>query len=120
MVAIWEPTYFYSSWCLSEWQSFQKRAEMINRERQKLVVPMKIHRNLPANVKSFHVEDFTAYATSFWEAFQRSPKVLDFEDRLKAFAGIVAGVVRDAPNFQDWPIEQVPSKDAPVIPLEKL
>jgi hypothetical protein len=118
MVAIWEPTYFKSRWCISEWRSFEMRAALIQMQLRQLVVPMKIHRNVPEDAGLIQAADFIDYNTGFWEAFRQSEKALVFEDKLKAFAAIVARVIRNAPTYQDWPIANVPTQAATVIPLE--
>jgi|ERR1700728_349927 len=112
MVCVWSPSYFQSSWCVSEWASFRER----------LIAPMRFHdgEHFPEEARSVEWLDVAPY-TSTMPAFLTSPRAMDLEDLLKGFAKQVAKIVRECPAFQpDWPVEEAPALAVPRIELARL
>jgi len=122
MVAIWSPSYFQSSWCVSEWASFRARERQINMQSHGLIAPMRFHdgEHFPAEAQSVHWLDVARY-TSTVPAFLTSAKAMDLEDLLKGFAKQIAGTIASAPPFRaDWPVVDSPSLGVPRIRLARL
>jgi hypothetical protein len=122
LVCIWSPSYFQSSWCVSEWQSFLERERIVRIEPHGLIAPLKFHdgEHFPPEARRIEWEDVAAYAVTV-PAFWTSSKAVELEIKLKAFAGGVANIVRRAPPFRpDWPIVEADGLAAPKIALAKL
>lgn len=122
MVGIWSPSYFQSSWCVSEWRSFLERERIVELRPYRLIAPLKFHdgEHFPEEARRVQWEDVAQYAFTV-RAFWDSPKAMELEERLKSFARSVAGIVNEAPPFRpDWPIVEAPGAPAPTITLAKL
>ena len=122
MVCVWSPSYFQSSWCVSEWRSFLARERRLNLQPHGLIAPMRFHdgEHFPEEARVVQWMDIAPY-TSTMPAFWASQRALELEDRLKVFATSVAHMIQRAPEFQaDWPLEEAPALALPRIELAKL
>lgn len=122
MVCVWSPSYFQSSWCVSEWRSFLARERRLNMKPHGLIAPMRFHDgdHFPEEAQAIQWTDVTPY-TSTMPAFWTSQRALELEDKLKEFAASVAHMIQRAPAFQaDWPVEEAAGLAAPKIGLAKL
>ncbi len=122
LVCVWTPSYFQSSWCVSEWQSFLEREKLLNIEVQGLIAPLKFHdgEHFPEEARRVGWEDVAPYASTV-PAFWNSAKAIELEARLKAFAESVAQIIRRAPRFcPDWPIVESHGLAPPRIELARL
>jgi hypothetical protein len=43
MVCVWSPSYFQSSWCVSEWRRFLARERRLNLHSHGLIAPLRFH-----------------------------------------------------------------------------
>jgi hypothetical protein len=122
MVCVWSPSYFRSSWCVSEWMSFREREKIAGIASHGLIAPLRFHdgEHFPEDAQSTQWFDVAPYATTlpgFWE----TARAVDFEDGLKTFAQEVAQIVRGAPKYRpDWPVVLAAGLPTPLIHLEKL
>jgi hypothetical protein len=123
MVCVWSPTYFQSTWCMSEWRSFRQREEIEGQPRYRLIAPMKFHdgEHFPDEARSTQWLDVSEYATTL-PAFWTTSRALELESRLKAFAREVAQMIAEAPPFRpDWPlVTNTLPVPQPIIGLERL
>jgi hypothetical protein len=122
IVCIWSPSYFQSSWCVSEWKSFVDREKMGNPKPYTLIAPLRFHdgEHFPEEAKGVEWSDVTEYAFTM-PAFWDSQRAIELEAKLKAFARSVANIVSQAPAFDgNWPIVERDGSPAPSIPLAKL
>lgn len=116
MLGLWSPLYFYSNWCLVEWESFNLRA-------QALVKPISIHdgESFPVHARAIQgIPDFAPYV-NIGGGYRETPRYVEFQDQIRNLARTVALAVRDAPSFAEFPIFQPPApKVGPDIPQQKL
>jgi TIR domain len=122
MVCVWSPSYFQSSWCVSEWKSFLAREQRLQMESHGLIVPLRFHdgEHFPEEARLVQWTDVAAY-TSTVPAFWTSQRAIELEDKLKAFAVSVANVIRRAPQFEpDWPTLEASALPVPKIGLAQL
>lgn len=122
LVCIWCPSYFQSSWCVSEWRSFRAREERLGLAAHGLIVPAKFHDGeyFPREATDIQFADFAKYAATI-PAFWQSQRAVEFEDLLRPFAHSVAAAVRRAPAFSpDWPIVEAEPYREPVVQLRRL
>jgi hypothetical protein len=122
LVCIWSPSYFQSSWCVSEWRSFLAREQKLGLEAHGLIAPVRFHDGeyFPEEAAKVQWTDFAEY-TATVPAFWQSQRAVEFEPLLKGFARSVATVVRRAPPFQpDWPIVEGQPGEPPTIQLRRL
>jgi hypothetical protein len=122
MVAIWSPSYFQSAWCVSEWRSFLAREKQLSLSAHGLIAPVRYHdgEHFPVEASQVQWADFSEY-TSTIAAFWNTSRAVEFEDRIKEFAGSVAALVRKAPAFRtDWPIVDAQPSLPPAVALRRL
>jgi|ERR1700685_617063 len=122
MVSVWSPSYFQSSWCVSEWKSFRKREKMLNIDSHGLIAPLRFHdgEHFPPDARRVQWVDVAPYAVTV-PAFWASAKAIELEERLKTFAKSVAAIVTGAPAFRpDWPIVESKGLAIPRVGLAKL
>lgn len=122
MVCVWTPSYFRSSWCVSEWKSFLEREKLLKMTPHGLIAPLKFHDgdHFPPEAKNVQWEDVAPYAATV-PAFWSSAKAIELEGKLKSFAHSVAEMIQSAPPFRpDWPIVESPGIPLPKIGLAKL
>jgi hypothetical protein len=122
MICVWSPSYFRSSWCVSEWKSFLKRERILKIEAHGLIAPLKFHdgEHFPQKAQLAQWLDVAPYATTV-PAFWNSPNAIELETKLKTFAVSVAKIIGRAPRFRpDWPIVESSGLKAPKIGLAKL
>jgi hypothetical protein len=122
MVCVWSPSYFRSSWCVSEWASFRAREARLDLVSHGLIAPLKFHdgEHFPEEAREIEWTDVAPW-TSTVPAFWASSRALELEDALKGFARSVAGMIRRAPQFQaDWPIVEQDAAPAAKIELARL
>lgn len=122
MVGIWSPSYFRSSWCVSEWKSFLKRERMLKIAPHGLIAPLKFHdgEHFPRGAQNAEWLDVAPYATTV-PAFWNSPNAIELEAKLKTFAASVAQIIRRAPRFRrNWPIVESRGLKPPKIGLARL
>lgn len=89
MVAICSPPYFVSGWCLSEWDTFRRRAP-------KLLIPVLYYGNdtyLKRHIDPIQGEDFREFR------HMAPGRVHQFNSRIDRLAEVVASKVAAAPPF---------------------
>lgn len=122
MVCIWSPSYFQSSWCVSEWRSFLEREKLAKVRPHGLIAPLKFHDGefFPEEARRVEWVDVSPYAVTV-PAFWASAKAIELEGEIKKFARKVAAIIGNAPAFRaDWPIVEQPGTPTPQIPLARL
>lgn len=120
LVAFWSPDYFHSPWCLSEWNTFLAREEMLGITAGGLIIPAKYHdgEHFPEVAKDIQAVDFTDY-NSTMAFFWNSEDGYMFErDKLKTFSKDIAKTIRRAPEYRpDFPVVIVEDKAIGPKPL---
>jgi TIR domain len=122
MVCVWSPSYFQSSWCVSEWESFRARERRLQMESHGLIAPLRFHdgEHFPPDAQAVQWTDVASY-TSTAPAFWKSIRAIELEDVLKPFARSVAGMINRAPRFEaDWPVVERDGFPSARITLAKL
>jgi hypothetical protein len=122
MVGVWSPAYFQSSWCFSEWESFRERERRLAMQSHGLIAPLRFHdgEHFPEEARVVQWTDVAPY-TSTVPAFWTSPRAIELEDVLKAFASQVAHMIRRAPEFDvNWPVVETRGMKVPTIGLARL
>ena len=101
MVCVWSPSYFQSTWCVSEWKSFLEREKMVEIAPHGLIAPLRFHdgEHFPTEARHVQSEDVALYAATV-PAFWSSAKAIDLETKLKSFASAVAKIIQIAPPFR--------------------
>lgn len=119
LVALWSPLYFFSEWCLIEWESFRQRVSTGD----PLVIPMSVHDGeaFPSLAKNLQAPDFSEFVI-VGPAFREMRAYPTFQQKVRAFAGTVARRVAHAPPFADFPLAPAatPPASAPQIPQQRL
>jgi TIR domain-containing protein len=122
-VGLWSPEYFNSSWCQSEWKSFQERERQKDLKPGGLVYPIALHdpKSLPAEARAYQIDDdlspFVSYLGSFWD----SQPALMLEGQLKQISKKLAAVIKAAPPFDpSFPFVEVPESELPAPPWMKM
>jgi hypothetical protein len=112
-VALCSPEYFYSKWCRTEFWSFWKRAQTTNK---KVLVPISIHdgESFPPEAKDIQSADFADYVI-IGDGFKETRKYGTFQEELKKFSARVAQLVKDAPDYHDWPLVDDQMEQAPPV-----
>lgn len=119
MVGIWSPQYFRSRWCVSEWQSFKERGQLLEKN---LIAAVRFHDgdSYPPEAKKIQQIDVRRY-TSTLDGFWKTDRAVEFEDKLKELAKDLARIVLSAPPFeQDWPVVNVEGNPLPKVPMMRL
>ncbi|MBZ5622506.1 MAG: toll/interleukin-1 receptor domain-containing protein [Acidobacteriia bacterium] len=122
MVCIWSPAYFQSSWCVSEWESFRERERRLKMQSHGLIAPLRFHdgEHFPEEARAVQWTDVAPY-TSTVPTFWTSPRAIELEDVLKTFAGQVARMIQNAPQFEeDWPVVEAPGHTRGRVGLARL
>lgn len=122
LVCVWQPSYFQSSWCVSEWRSFRAREGGDAASRTSLIAPLVYHdgEHFPKEAQDTQSCDVSTYASTL-RAFLEGPKMAEFEDVLKSFSKRVAAMVTNAPPFDpNYPIVPARGFEEPKIGLERL
>jgi hypothetical protein len=115
LVAIWSPEYFNSSWCLTEFNSFLKRQEQLNRKG--LIIPASFHdgEHFPNEAKAIQYLDFSNYANTI-SAFWNSSDAVEFEKIIKKYSKDIADKIKNAPLYQpDFPFEKKDNNEGTLI-----
>ncbi len=62
-VCVWSPSYFQSSWCVSEWKSFRRREEQLGLASHGLIAPLRFHdgEHFPDEAKNVQQADVSAH-----------------------------------------------------------
>jgi TIR domain-containing protein len=116
LLTVWSASYFRSDWCMAEWRSFRQREQVLGLSTQQnprgLVYPVRY-----ADGNFFHEDakhtqcrlDFSGL-TYPEEEFRKTPKYLEFDDRVRELADELLPFILAAPVWrQDFPIvEPVP------------
>lgn len=118
VVTLWQPMYFYSDWCLTEWRSFQARAQQTSRS---LVLPLSVHDgdSFPSEARALQALYFGDYVL-IGAGFRETRLYVEFQQHLKRFAQTVAQSVKDAPPFADWPIVGAQARAGGDVPQMRL
>ena len=122
MVCVWSPSYFRSTWCISEWASFREREKRLAIDPHGLIAPLRYHdgEHFPQEARETQWTDVAPWASTV-PAFWASSRALELEDALKAFAKGVAAMIGRAPQFQaDWPVVERDAAPAAKIELARL
>jgi len=122
MVCIWSPSYFQSSWCVSEWKSFLAREKLLKMKPHGLIAPLRFHdgEHFPKEATNVEWADVAPFAVTV-PAFWNSPKAMELEAVLKPFARSVAKIIEGAPKFRnDWPVVEKSGLKVPKIKLARL
>ena len=108
LVAVLSASYFRSTWCVAEWETFRIRAEL-ERMMEKghgLAIPIRWHDgdSFPKSVRSITEVDFTNYAVTA-KYFLDSPLAMDFEIAVGKMCEHLAQKISAAPDYSDaWPV----------------
>jgi hypothetical protein len=108
IVCIWSPLYFQSKWCVSEWMTFVRREELVNRE---LVMPASYFdgETFPPIATARQFLDFGEFASTMPNYWYTESAVKFESQRLRPFARDLATIIRNAPPYDDtFPIVEVP------------
>lgn len=110
LLTIWSPVYFQSEWCLAEFHSFREREKQLGlRTDEKpygliYAVLFANARDLPAEVRAIRYKDMSDWAISS-PAFKESKYYIEFEMEMKKLCQELAGMIRQAPAWEDnWPV----------------
>jgi hypothetical protein len=116
LVPVWSKGYFHSRWCIAEWETFRKRAQILLVDGS-LIVPIQWHdgESYPPEAKAIFPVDFRPYAVTA-PSFPDTGHFMTYEQELKKFVLRVAQSIDTAPPFQDnWPF--VDPDDVTIKPL---
>ncbi|HTG45277.1 MAG TPA: toll/interleukin-1 receptor domain-containing protein, partial [Verrucomicrobiae bacterium] len=107
LVALWTPSYFYSPWCKVEFNTFRNRGQ---KQGKALVVGVSVHdgKAFPAEAKAIQFMDLSEYKI-IGAGFTTTPMYVDFQRKVMDLAHYVAKAVSEAPDFEDWPVADVPA-----------
>jgi hypothetical protein len=117
LVAICSPTYFHSSWCLSEWRSFVERQTILGVSG--LIIPVRYHdsEDFLAGIAWSDFSEYTIQASDFYQSAQ----AVSFETEIRKLASVVARAVKGAPTFQSgWPSPHVKAPPAASPSMHRL
>lgn len=114
-VALCSPSYFTSPWCVREFETFRMRSSTTKKD---LLVPISIHdgEHFPAHVTSkIQIPPLGPYV-KLGKGFTLTAAYSDFQDTVQALCKLVGKRVKDAPQFEVWPIapEQDPDDEPPI------
>jgi TIR domain len=115
ILAIWSPEYFHSRWCMTEWKSFVAREAALLAPQHGLVAPIRWTKDdwFPPEAKETQALDLSGYAATT-EAFWKTERADELDQKIRSFAADLADVVRRAPPFSsDWPIVEGEPHDPP-------
>lgn len=119
LLAVWTPSYFRSSWCQFEWQTFQERAQAVGTP---LSLPLLLADGefLPPTVRSVQYVDVRSYAR-VGKAFQDTPTWVEFQGVVETLARDVARLLNLAPpEPAAWPMPEVPRPDPTPQPPSRI
>lgn len=114
LVPVWDPMYFHSDWCCSEWRTFVRREAIVT---GRLIAPLRFHdgEHFPEEARNTQWTDVAPYSNTL-PAFWATERALELETLLGSFATTVAGMVNAAPEHSDdWPF--VEEKGAALAPI---
>ena len=110
LLTIWSPVYFQSEWCLAEFYSFLEREKQLGlRTDEKpygliYAVLFANAKDLPPEVEAIQYKDMSKWAISA-PAFKETVYYVDFEMEMKKLCEELAGMIRQAPTWQEgWPV----------------
>ncbi len=122
LVAVCSPGYFRSGWCLSEWESFRLREELLQCDglRVPLLHDDGQHYMTQHGVDGIHHVDFRDCAFFVGDPNQH-PKGPMFEEKVHELAAAVAEQVTNAPPFDPgWPLAEMPDVPTPNTTLKRI
>ena len=120
LLAVCSPGYFYSKWCLSEWESFRERETIIKGSGLRIPIKHNDGEHFPPDALNIQMSDFSN-CTSVMPSFVNDHRSILFEDAIKKLAKAVATAVRNAPPFRPgWPIVEQNPEDPKVVRLMRL
>ena len=106
LVAVWTPTYFVSSWCMAEWQTFLSRSQAVHCDPSELIGPIqwKDGDKYPPEANKAWPADFHDYART-GDGFKKTEAYVKFQELVDKFAMAVAKKVQSVPPFKvGWPM----------------
>jgi hypothetical protein len=116
LVSICSPTYFTSSWCRSEWETFGQRENLIGRAG--LRIPVR-HNDCEPFLQGIQWSDFYGY-TYLAKEFYQTAQATIFEQKIEHLAAVVANAIITAPPFDNnWPTINLPTI-SPNIKMQRL
>lgn len=116
LLSICSPSYFYSHWCKSEWESFAKREELLGITGLRIPVRHNDCENLLDGIAWSDFYGYTFLAKDFYQSMQATI----FEKKVEDLAAIVAKAIHLAPPFdENWPALIIPPS-SPNIPMQRL
>ena len=102
LVAVCSPSYFYSPWCMSEWNSFAERERNLGVAGLRLPIR---HNDSVDFLKDIQYFDFYGYISLAKGFYKKGKQAYSFEKKVEDFAAIVARNIHKAPPFQpNWPV----------------
>jgi TIR domain len=117
LLSVCSPTYFNSKWCLSEWNSFEKREQLLRKTG--LRIPVR-HNDCEAYLQNIQWSDFSEF-TTLASGWYQSAQADAFERKVRDIARIVAKAVVAAPPFDaQWPIADFPDLPPPTIQQQRI
>lgn len=122
MVGVWLPSYFQSSWCISEWQSFLAREKELGMPSHTLIAPLKVHdgEHFPQEAKDIQCLDVVSYYSTM-PAFWTSSRAMELEVKLQDLARAIARIIDRAKPFDPaWPVVELEGAAPPPILQAKL
>jgi hypothetical protein len=112
MVGIWSPTYFQSDYCNREWYSFFRRATKTGKP---VLFGASWHdgTTFPQDAKSLQKADLSKFAFHTGAALKEGRNYPVFLNIVQSLARHVALAVSQAPDFEDWPVDDGSGPAAP-------
>jgi hypothetical protein len=123
IVPVLSGDYFFKSWCLSEWESFTRREDVLGLDHtsQSLVIPI-IHcdgESFPSRAHEYQPADFSK-CRSISPNFQNHANYPVFEEKVEQLAAAIAAAAARAPVFDPtWPVLKVDARER-TIPLMRI
>jgi hypothetical protein len=111
MIAVWSVPYFYSPWCMAEWNSMLKREQLLGMGTEDnphgLVYPVVFAGTRYFPKKALDVQartDLSRWAIPFL-AFKDSDEYLPFYQAIREIAEALVARLDEAPQWQpNWPV----------------
>ena len=116
LLSICSPSYFYSAWCKSEWESFSERERILGINGLRIPVRHNDCENFLGGIAWSDFYGYTFLAKDFYQSIQATI----FEKKVEDLATIVADAICAAPPFDNsWPALIIPPS-SPTIPMQRL
>jgi hypothetical protein len=109
ILPVWSPEYFRSDWCMAEWMTMLERQRLLGlgteQQPDGLIYPVVFAdgEHFPPEARRAQYKDLRKWNIPH-PVFRETTDYVEFDRQVQLLVNELAGMIRRAPEWRDWPI----------------